>query len=248
MTSAMALFGNRTFFHVAATSTNKTFPPATEQICQQGRIPFSTYTFSKFNDFQARCAFASTKEGGLYTTDDPDSDVVTLIGAWINSFVQADITDQALTASMYLSNRAFLTQAVPASFPFSARKIMFGRGTLVPIPAKTVAGTVIVSLLLLIQLAGLAFVMWYIYQFPTWTPSLDAVSVARIGASMKVADLPPLGEQVSVVDETKLNKVKGFIALNESGTALQLGGPRLITREHVVKRTKYKRVADGDSV
>lgn len=137
-----------------------------------------------------------------------------LVGAWIHSFEQADITDQVLTASMYLSNRAVLTQTVPASFPFSARQIMFGRGTLVPIPAKTVAGTIVVSVLLFIQLAGLAFVMWYIYRFPTWTPFLDAVSLARIGASMKETELPALGEQVCV-DETKLSKVRGFIALNE---------------------------------
>ncbi|KAL5042433.1 hypothetical protein BDW71DRAFT_200563 [Aspergillus fruticulosus] len=241
MTSAIAIFGNQSFFHVAANSSNKTYPPAAAQICQQDKIPFSNLGFTIFNEFQKLCSFINTVPR-LSIISDSDSGVSALLGTWVYGFNDTSAAEEALSAAMYLSNRAMLTQTVAASFPFSAREIMFGPGMMMPLPAKTVAGTVVISLLIFLQLLGLAYVTYFIYKLPTWSHSLDAVAVARIGACLKQSDLQPLGHG-AVVDEGRLNRVDGWVGLEVVGseTRLGVGAPDLVRREHAEKSSPKKR-------
>ncbi|XP_014555880.1 hypothetical protein COCVIDRAFT_61813, partial [Bipolaris victoriae FI3] len=57
----------------------------------------------------------------------------------------------------------------------------------------SLTGVTLVSLLLLLQLFGLAYLAYYIYKVPTWTPHLDALSIARITASLNRGIVPGLG-------------------------------------------------------
>lgn len=240
MTSAIALFGNQSFFHIAANSSNETFPPPAAQICQQDRIPFSNLGFTIFREFQSMCSFISTAPR-LSILSEPDSGLSALLGSWVFGFNDTSAAEEALSAGVYLSNRAMLTQTVAASYPFSARKISLGPGMMVPLPAKTVAGTVVITFLILVQLLGLAYLTYFIYKLPTWSVSLDATAVARIGACLDPGDLLPLG-QGAEMDEVWLNKVDGWIGLEEmdSATRLGIGAPGLIKREHAEKSTKEK--------
>lgn len=189
MMSAISIFGNQSFFYIAANSTNQTYPQPIVQICQSGRIPFSTFTLTKFSRFQGICRLNGIGEDALYASA-PEENLAGLLGEWLYNFGDPGTAEEALAASMYLTNRASLTQTISASFPFSARKIYFGAGMLVPLPRKTMAGTVVVTVLIFLQLAGLAYVTYYIYHLPSWTHALDAVAVARIGASMDRSVLP----------------------------------------------------------
>ncbi|KAJ5185597.1 hypothetical protein N7491_006535 [Penicillium cf. griseofulvum] len=91
----------------------------------------------------------------------------------------------ALLASMYISNRAMLTQTATPAHAFSGREITFGAGMLVSLPLKTLAGTVVVSIVIFLQLLGLSVLAYYIYQLPTWTHALDSVEVARMAIGLK---------------------------------------------------------------
>ncbi|EUC51342.1 hypothetical protein COCMIDRAFT_54723, partial [Bipolaris oryzae ATCC 44560] len=57
----------------------------------------------------------------------------------------------------------------------------------------SLTGITLVSLLLLLQLLGLAYLAHYIYKVPTWTPHLDALSIARITTSLDRGIVPGLG-------------------------------------------------------
>lgn len=108
---------------------------------------------------------------------------------------------------------------------------------LVPFPVKTLAGTAVVSIFIFLQLVGLAYVTYYIYQLPTWTAALDAVAIARIGVGLRHNELPPLGDGEEVVG-AMLNKVDGWIGLDAGEARLTLGGPGVITRRHATKKVK----------
>ncbi|PLB37508.1 uncharacterized protein BDW47DRAFT_117926 [Aspergillus candidus] len=237
MTTAIALFGNQSFFEMAANASDKTFPPAAQQICQQGRLPFSNLGITVFNDFQRMCGSLISGVFGSPIGGEPDEVLTSLIGNWVSSFNDTTAAELGLIAGMYLSNRAMLTQTVTASSTFSARKIHFGAGMLVPFPVKTLAGTAVVSIFIFLQLVGLAYVTYYIYQLPTWTAALDAVAIARIGVGLRHNELPPLGDGEEVVG-AMLNKVDGWIGLDAGEARLTLGGPGVITRRHATKKVK----------
>ncbi|KAJ5541954.1 hypothetical protein N7461_007957 [Penicillium sp. DV-2018c] len=235
MTSAIALFGNQSWFEVAADSSNRTFPPAVQQICQQGRIPFSNLAYSIFESFRGVCSAIATDRSMWSDTDEALS---VLLGDWVYSFNNTNTAEMALLTSMYLANRAMLTQTAAAMFEFSSRAIYFGRGMLMPLPVKTLAGTAVVSILIFLQLLGLAFVAWYIYRLPTWTPALDAVAIARIGIGLKDI-IPELGNGDGV-NQVKLKDVDGWIGLDEEQAKLKLGGSGVICRRHARQREKKR--------
>jgi hypothetical protein len=245
MTSAIALFGNQSFFEVAANSSKKTFPPAIQQICQQGQLPFSNLAFSIFTDFQSNCAAIGTDHGRLsWDNSDPQELLASLLGDWFYSFNDTNSAEIALLASMYISNRAMLTQTATAAQAFSSRRIRFGAGMLVPLPLKTLAGTVIVSILIFLQLLGLSILTYYIYQLPTWTHALDAVEVARMAIGLNDSVMPPL-TRGGEVDLAKLNKIDGLVGLDEDRANMALGGPGVITRRHATKPEKKRHGNEG---
>ncbi|KAJ6188119.1 hypothetical protein N7519_003027 [Penicillium mononematosum] len=237
MTSAIALFGNQSFFEVAANSSNQTFPPAVQQICQQGRLPFSNLAFTIFGNFQSDCSKIATDRSFSSGFADPEEKLAGLIGDWFSSFNNTNSAEMALLASMYVSNRVMLTRTVTASFSFSARKIWFGAGMLVPLPLKTLAGTVVVSILIFLQLLGLAALTYYIYRLPTWTHALDAVAVAQLSIGLKDSVARELGNGYEI-NENKLNKVDGLVGLDEDRAKVALGSPGVITRGHAMKPKK----------
>jgi hypothetical protein len=143
----------------------------------------------------------------------------------------------ALLASMHVSNRVMLTRTVTASFSFSARKIRFGAGMLVPLPLKTLAGMVVVSTLIFLQLLGLVALTYYIYRLPTWMHALDAVAVAQLSIGLKDPVVRELGHGYGI-DENKLNKIDGLLGLDEDRAKVALGSPGEVTRGHAMKPRK----------
>lgn len=235
MSSAIAMFGNQSFFYVAANSSSETYPPPDVQICQSGNIPFSSFSSIDFSHFQGRCYDVGVPQGNYGY--DPIEDITALLGSWFYGFYDPDQAETALTVGMYLSNRATLTQAVTSSLPFGNRGIYFGPGVLVPLPFKTFAGTIIVSVFIFLQLLGLAFLTYYIYHVPTWTHALNALSVARIGATMnRSGELLDLDDGTKV-DERDLADVNGLVGLRDDDGAstadvrIQLGGPSFVSRK-----------------
>lgn len=210
MTSAIAIFGNESFFYIASNSTNESYPPAKAQICQQANIPFQHMTFLDYTLFQAQCYNISSTYNKEF--DMGESALATLLYSWALGFNDTNTTEEALGMSMFFANQAMLTKTVDSTWAFGARAIVTAPGAIVLRPAKTIAGTVIISTLIFLQLVGIAYTVNYIYQIPIWTAALDALAVARIGASMNKEDLPPLGP-VDDEDLKKLMKVDGLVGV-----------------------------------
>lgn len=58
----------------------------------------------------------------------------------------------------------------------------------------SVAALVVLSVLLALQLLGLGYFTYYLYHVPTSSCELDALAMARIGASLEQRELlPPIG-------------------------------------------------------
>jgi hypothetical protein len=113
---------------------------------------------------------------------------------------------------MFLANEAMLMQTADWTGSLYARKIFTARGTLIPRPAVTLASKIVVSVLIFLQLVGLAAIAWYIYRLPTWAPALDALAAARMGKSLRDEDLPPIGP-VTRKDVMKLTKADGLVGV-----------------------------------
>lgn len=212
MTSAIAIFGNHSFFYIAANSSNATFPPVTLQICQQGNIPFSRLGLVKFDEFQSLCYDINSD---WYQRHQNEYDLARLLNSWIIGFKDTDAAEEALGASTFFTNQAMLTQTVDGSWgTMNGRRIFTAPGLVIPRPAMTLAGIIIISTLIFLQLIGLAYTVRYIYQVPTWTPALDAIAVAGIGASLKDTDLPLIGP-VYQKDKAKLKQLDGLVGVLE---------------------------------
>lgn len=121
---------------------------------------------------------------------------------------------------------------------------------------------------MLIELLALGYAVYYTQKLPTWSSTLDATAMARIGASMKASELLPLqprDEQVTKQmaeadglvgllehEPDKLEAVRSDDAqeppeyaldapdVESASTAmtLKLGAPGLITRKLATKIVK----------
>ena len=88
---------------------------------------------------------------------------------------------------------------------------IYAPGSPVLRPLKTVAGTVIVSVLLGLQVTGLIILAWYIYTVPTWTAAFDSIAVAQLIKSVDDDHIPPIG----YADDEKLKDVDGLVGIAE---------------------------------
>lgn len=125
------------------------------------------------------------------------------------------------------ANRALLTQTSLKTSGTTGRPLHSSPGTLIPAPSISLTGITLVSLLLLLQLLGLAYLAYYIYKVPTWTPHLDALSIARITSSLDRGIVPGLGavyasdiQRLDAADAT-IGIVEGAYAFDPSSDSAQ---------------------------
>lgn len=92
-----------------------------------------------------------------------------------------------LQISTFAANKALLTFYSPQvnaqdifASAFRGRDIMFSPGGKVQKPVLSTAALVIMTILIGLQVIGLAYLAYYILHVPTWTGALDALAMARI--------------------------------------------------------------------
>jgi hypothetical protein len=130
--------------------------------------------------------------------------------------------------TLFTANRVLLTFYAPDVVSshrsdWRGRDILTSPGQLVQKPVVSKAALSILTILLGLQLIGLAYLTYYIYHVPTWTGALDAMAVARIGASLAEHDvLPPIGH-VSKKDLDALKGVDGLIGVVPSSEGRYAG-------------------------
>ena len=124
-----------------------------------------------------------------------------------------------LTAAMFVANQAFLTSLAPEDprstrFP-GGRRIYTSPGVAVQIPFLSTMALVVLSVLIGLQLLGLGYLAHYLSRAPSWSYQLDAMAMARIGASVCGRDILPAIGPVSKEDIAALKTVGGLIGIVE---------------------------------
>lgn len=118
------------------------------------------------------------------------------------------VAQSTLGVGMYLSNSAVLLDAASND---AARTIYNLTGTDFVAPQYSLGATVVLSIIIGIQIMLLVLIVSYIYSSPTWTDTLDAFALLRIGAQLNSSvDLPPLGRTTR--DElARLDNLDGMV-------------------------------------
>lgn len=167
------MFGNTTFFRLANVSAEESNNQSTRQICEQMRLPFTRLSFSDFPDPSSICDEWRLQQDEDYTLE--------FLGRYF-MFLGADNTMQnVLNIAMYFANEALLTTAAD-------RTLYTHPGRMISKPKKSLAGLVVITILVGLQAVGLCLLMAFIYSTPTWTHDLDADALTQIGAQLKDSD------------------------------------------------------------
>jgi hypothetical protein len=140
----------------------------------------------------------------------------------VNGFARPDIGSSALFAALHVANEAFLTSLRDVGHPH--REIARYRGDNALLPRSSLATFLLALILLCIQVVLIVALCVYINFKPTWTKSLDALALMKLGAHLQGRfEFPPLGKTTYAEDEKFLRNADGLIGL--------------VTHEHHVSAT-----------
>ncbi|CAN9373052.1 unnamed protein product [Alternaria sp. RS040] len=123
-------------------------------------------------------------------------------------------TQNLLEVAMFVANRAILT-LVSTDSGLTGRQIYTSPGVVVPKPVLSRSSVIIMSVLIGLQLLGLGYLAHYLYRVPSWSDQLDAMAIARIGASLDHQGVLPAIGPVSKEDLVTLQTVGGLIGIVE---------------------------------
>ncbi|KAH8660263.1 hypothetical protein BX600DRAFT_499472 [Xylariales sp. PMI_506] len=226
MTSAEALFGNYSFLHpLADNSTNMTAAQALVSVCERGTIPFSQLLYI-IQIGTGPVGYCSGTAGFVELASSPDSldaNLDRVVASFVTNFNSTDYAEYMLMVSMYFANSAILSKTVSLTTPLYSREIYASGGTIIYRPKfLNLASMIVVTILVAIQLVGLSYLAWFIYSVPTWTSTLDAAAMTRIGHAIKDDGFPALGA-FTAREEDKLRKFPGLIGIVEADVEKQLG-------------------------
>jgi hypothetical protein len=212
MTAAGALFGNTSLLQLLYNESSTMSPIDTlRSMCTHGNLPFSQLSDigSVYEDPLKHCYDIET-----YALDDEDADreIDGLVGSFINTFKDPNDASDLIDMSMFVVNRAVLQKSVIGTGPLHTRHIYTSAGALFAKPKKSLASTIVISILITAQATGLVAAVWFSGKVPTWTATLDSMAVARIGKAMRDEDLPSLGP-VTKGDREKLKAVNALVGV-----------------------------------
>lgn len=185
LTAILAIFGPNSFFTATAASSNYTSTYTTLQLCAQLRYPFTSLANSpisqKFDidwkpgNANLDCLTSHNPYGLTYP-------LLTALMNWMPNFGNKDTAIAALTLTTYAAGNAILSMGT-ARDP-NANDVSSSPGTSIQRPTISLAGIIVVSLLLVIQILGLLILALYSSRSVGWTASLDSFAMLRIGLGL----------------------------------------------------------------
>lgn len=207
LAAIMAIFGPNTFFNAAAANSNWTSTYTTEALCTQLRYPFTGFAdyFVSPGTFNTSWtpSYASLDCPLTDPSDDPAPPLLRALMSWLPNFGAQDSALAALTLTTYAAANAILNNG--ASDSTTGYYISSSAGTALQKPTIALAGIVVVSLLLAVQIIGLTLLALYASRSATWTENLDAWAMLRVGAEMGREDVPAVSSlearRAGVLDE-----------------------------------------------
>ncbi|CAN9447127.1 unnamed protein product [Alternaria alternata] len=181
----------------------------------------------KDRDFVSQCGYLEERmfDGIRITNHDLFETTQQFFAAFAPSFnggtnQTLDTAQILLEIAMFVANRAFVTWLSPDSSRntldiLDGRHIYNSPGAAVPKPVLSKSSIIIMSVLIGLQLLGLGYLIYYLYRVPSWSNQLDAMAMARIGASLHHQGVLPAIGPVSKQDLDALQNVGGLIGIVE---------------------------------
>lgn len=186
LTSRNSLFGNGSFFGQLASSTGTDVNATQEalELCRANSVPFSNlqdpmrFSVESLIDSSCKVLRRNRADG---------SETATMLATFLSAFSmnQTDFanTTVALNTALYLANEITLRQAVDGQSQYNRRPIFVSDGTAMSKPSMDRSTMIGISVLTGLQAFALILLLAYIYHKPTWTATLDALAVCRLGQS-----------------------------------------------------------------
>jgi hypothetical protein len=230
--SAIALFGNTSWLHSAVTyTTNMTYESARDgnalswqRMC--AGMPFAGLVVNDEGSYApaSSCRWA---DEGIAAGREPNSrDILRLVKEWMNAFAPQDtlqktqMTESLFQISMFTASRALLTFYSPnkdgnadRAGASRGRSIYSAPGQMIQIPTVSTTTLAVLTVLIVLQLLALTYLAYYIYHMPTWCSALDAMAIARIGASLGRKEILPPHESIHKKDLDALWHVDGLVGI-----------------------------------
>lgn len=191
LTAIIAIFGSNTFFTATAAASNYSATYTTLPLCAQLRYPFTS--LGSYFHVGFRTSWVpdhALLECPLHDpSDDPAPPLLLALMSWLPNFGDEDNALAALMLATYAAGNAILNVG-PSVFSTTAYHISTSAGTGIQKPTIALAGIVVVSLLLAAQIFGLTLLALYASRSATWTASLDAWAMLRLGAEIGRGEMP----------------------------------------------------------
>ena len=240
MTSVLAVFGNNTFFNTVASYSN--YSSSNAALCQQLRFPFTgLYDDGIINVNNAGSSWwgQDSPEISCDSTNRDDTFLNALF-QWLPNFGVPLKATAALTLANYYSNNALLNLgtggggAVPLVYDPGMDMQKFA----MPLPAM-----IVISILLAMQLIGLAILAIYASRHNTWTESLDSFAMLRLGAS--IAENVPMISSSKSKEAKTLDEMAGWIG-DAGGEGPGIGRLALGGAQGVKEEKLYQIISGGE--
>ena len=203
----MALFGENSFI-ASRTALPWAYPSLNSTINQGacvGLFPMTALLTSADNPTTFPCI---TNDMG-FETGSSGSGIGVYVGYWVQKFnpggAEGDNSDtleylsNAFTSASFLANQAWLMNNIPDP-SYRSLTIAWDSGADTEVPTISLAGIILISTLLGIDLLALFAMAIYASFSPKWTKQLDAFTLLRMGAA--------LGDRVPLLVGLRTNKIK----------------------------------------
>lgn len=251
LTATLAMFGPGTFFELVANekTQNMTSDSAlTLEFCRRLRYPFSglrpepmigtdknpnNLTDWDVPDHVLDCGTPKPQGEMVWTPD-----LVVALITWLTNFASSASATTALTTTVYSVHRNLFN--AQTTFYDTLDSIEASLGTTYEKPEMSPVPRVVISVLLAVQLFSLGFLAFYTWLRPSWTETLDAGTLVRIGAEVARRDgsSQELGFGTSE-EEMKpfLDETEGWIGSHKIDGVTTAATPRaLIARNGLVSQ------------
>ncbi|KAK2802463.1 hypothetical protein FQN51_004526 [Onygenales sp. PD_10] len=181
LTATISLFGPSTFFSTRANATSAPTPDASTDGCIDP-VPFyyisRTSSSPHMPDYipQSVCASNSPSD---YQKD---------LNNWLSNLFLADkfpehTTEDVFTQAVFHANKATLSRA--AAVERYRRMLLTDSGVETRLLRMSTAAIVVISIVIFLHLAGLMVLAYSASKNPTWTETLDAFAILKLGLQLK---------------------------------------------------------------
>lgn len=217
MTSVLAFFGNNSWVHGVANLTSERDEDRDELTTMYADRPALLGPLCDALPFR----YFISSLGNTYEHDDCSDSLLELMMTYsdhMSGWSRNSTAAERINVAMLFANQAALTSHTAGILPWqrdTGREIYTAPGIKVWKPSISLPSLIILSTIVGVQVIGLLWLGWWIYKWPTWSRTLDAMAIARVAASIDPSVLPPF-RTIGQKDWEKLAHIDGLI-----GTQLQ---------------------------